>query len=155
MFNFSFGKDSVSDSNVFLRKIQQQTHDKLLEQEQVYEGLRRTGLEASATILNILDTGVRNGDNASVLHFDLEVHPERHPAFRSETQNAIPDGSRPRFMTGVSVIVKYNPDDLSMVAYDRADFEAARSKVMTCPHCGSTQTLQDGQSACAYCGRPI
>ncbi len=155
MSNFSFGKDSLSDSNVFLKKIQQQFHEKLLSQEPLYNQLRQTGREAPAILLNILDTGLRLGDHASMLHFDLEVRPAGRTPFRSVTQSPISDASRPSFLPGVTVVVKYNPEDLLVVAFDHADFEAPRLKVMTCHHCGTAQTLQEGQSACSYCGRPI
>jgi hypothetical protein len=153
--NYSFGKDSLSDSNVFLNRMQQQVEEKLLAQEQVYNQLRQTGVEAPATILNMMDTGVRIGDNASMLHFNLEVHPEDNPAFRAETQNAVSDSSRPKFVPGATVYVKYNPADLTQVAVDHAALDTPRTKVVTCPYCGATQTLQDGQSACTYCGRPV
>ncbi len=153
--NFSFGKGSVSDSNVFLKKIQQQVHEKLLAQEQVYNRLRQSGVEAPAIILGTLDTGVRLGDNASMLHFNLEVRPARQAPFHAETQNAVADSSRPSFLPGATVFVKYDPADPTQVALDHADFEAPRSKVKTCPHCGVTQTLQAGQAACSYCGKPI
>lgn len=154
-FDFSFDKDSVSDSNVFLKKIQQQVHEKLLAQEQVYNQLRQIGIEAPAIILSVMDTGLRIGDNSSMFHFDLEVHPENKPPFRSETHSTVSDSMRPKFLPGIHVYVKYNPDDQTQVALDRAAFDVPRAKVMTCPYCSAKQTLQPGQTACSYCGKPI
>ncbi len=155
MFNHSFGKGNVYDSNVFLKKIQQQLHEELLAQEQVYNQLRQTGVEAPAIILNIMDTGLRVGDNSSMLHFNLEVHPENKPPFHAATHSAISDSVRPKFLPGINVYVKYNPDDPTQVALDRAAFDVPRAKVRTCPYCSATQTLQAGQTACSYCGKPI
>jgi hypothetical protein len=65
--SFLFGKrkDKDDEGEQFLDKIQKEVQDSLLTQEQIYNQLRMTGEEARATILNMMDTGVRIGDNAA------------------------------------------------------------------------------------------
>ena len=77
------------DDDDFLRSIQQQVENEYLTKEQIYNQIRETGEEAPAKILSMMDRGVRVGDIASMLRFDLEVFPKDHPSFRADTQNAI------------------------------------------------------------------
>lgn len=97
-----------------------QLHDALLSQERVYEQLRRTGEPAPARILDLTDTGVRIGDGASLLRFGLEVLPAGRPAFRAETQCAVSDASRPRFVPGATVHVRFAGHGSPQVAVDYA-----------------------------------
>ncbi|HEV2764950.1 MAG TPA: DUF3592 domain-containing protein [Pyrinomonadaceae bacterium] len=92
----------------------------LLAQEQAFEQLRRTGEGAPARILNYTDTGIRVGDGASLLRFGLEVLPTGRPAFRAETQCAVSDASRPKFVPGATVQVKYAAHGSPQVAVDYA-----------------------------------
>ena len=133
----------------------QQIEDLLRAQEQVYNQIRRNGQEAPAKILSIMDTGVRIGDNASMLRFNLEVFPENRAPFRAETQNSISDTSRPKFAPGATIYVKFDPNDMQQVAIDHAPVEAPQGTTVKCPSCGATQTLARGQSACSYCGSPL
>jgi len=98
----------------------QQLQHTLLAQEQVYDQLRRTGEPAPARILNFMDTGVRIGDGASLLRFGLEVQPSGRPAFRAETQCAVSDTSRPKFVPGATVHVKFSGHGSPLVAVDYA-----------------------------------
>jgi hypothetical protein len=95
-------------------------HDELLSREVSYEKMRRTGEPAPARILNLSDTGIRIGDGASMLRFGLEVLPSGRPAFRAETQCAVSDTSRPKFLPGSTVNVKFNSYGVPVVAVDRA-----------------------------------
>lgn len=97
-----------------------QMHGALLSQEQVYEQLRRTGEGAPARILNFMDTGVRIGDGASLLRFGLEVLPAGRPPFRAETQCAVSDASRARFVPGATVHVRFAGHGSPQVAVDHA-----------------------------------
>ena len=144
-----------ADVNAILGSIQQQVQSSLLMQEQVYERIRQTGEEAQAKVLNMMDTGVRNGDNGSMLRFGLEIFPQNRPSFRTESQCAVSEASRPKFMPGSTVYVKFDPKNPMQVAIDHAPVEAPRASVMTCSGCGSAQTVGAGQSTCAYCGRPL
>ena len=141
--------------NAFLRNIQQQVENDLLAQEQVNDQVRRTGQEAPAKILSMLDTGVRIGDAASMLRFSLEVFPREGAAFRADAQNSISDLSRPKFVPGATIYVKFDPRDTSRVVIDHAPVKAPKAAAVTCRSCGATQKIEDGQSACNYCGKPV
>jgi zinc-ribbon domain len=131
-----------------------QIENKLLAQEKVYSQLRMTGEEAPAKILSMTDTGIRIGDNASMLQFHLEVFPQSGTPFSANTQQSISDASLPKFAPGRTIYVKFDPNDLKQVAIDHAPVEAPTNTVK-CPSCGATQTLTEGQAACAYCGSPL
>lgn len=100
--------------------ITRQVQHALLAQEQVYDQLRRTGEGAPARILNLSDTGVRIGDGASMLRFGLEVMPSGRPAFRAETQCAVSDASRAKFVPGATVNVRFAGHGSPQVAVDYA-----------------------------------
>jgi hypothetical protein len=144
---------NTSDADDILPGIQHQVQSTLLAQEQIYNQIRMTGEEAPATIISMMDTGVRIGDNASMLRFRVEVSPRNRPSFQAETQNAISDASRPKFVPGATIYMKFNPQDTSQVAIDHAPVEAPVAKVTSCPSCGATTKVVDGQ--CDYCGRPL
>ena len=131
-----------------------QLENKLRAQEQVYNQLRATGEEAPAKILSLMDTGIRIGDNASMLQIYVEVFPTKLPAFKANTQQAVTDASRPKFASGQTIYVKYDPKNPKEVAVDHTPVEAP-TNVVTCPFCGATQTLTEGQAICNYCGRPL
>ena len=128
--------------------------EKLRAQEQVYNQVRRSGIDAPAKILSQTDTGIRIGDTASMLQFALEVFPKDAPAFQANTQQSVSDLSRPKFAPGQTIYVKFDPNDLKQVAVDHAPVEAP-NRVVKCPSCGATQTLAEGQTACTFCGSPI
>ena len=95
-------------------------HDELLSREVSFDKLRRTGEGAPARILNLLDTGIRIGDGASMLRFGLEVLPSGRPAFRAETQCAVSDVSRAQFVLGATVNIKFGIHGSPFVAVDYA-----------------------------------
>ena len=132
-----------------------QIEGKLLAQERVYDQLRMSGEEAPATILRFVDTGIRIGENASMLQFSLMVFPSGRASFRAESQTSIADTSRPKFVPDATIYVKYSPNDLTQVAIDHAAVSGPKSNVVTCPSCGATQTLSEGQAACSYCGSSL
>lgn len=148
-------KGTVADT--ILGGLQQQVHSTLLRQEQVYEQLRQTGEEATAKILTVMDTSIRIGGQASMLQFSVEVFPKNRPSFRAETQNAISDATRPKFMPGSTVYVKFDPQDTSQVALNGApaDKPPAGAGVVDCPSCGATQRITGGVATCVYCSRPL
>ena len=132
-----------------------QIESKLLAQERIYDQLRQSGIEAPATILRFVDTGIRIGENASMLQFSLMVFPSGSSSFRAESQTAIADTSRPKFMPDAQIYVRYDPSDLTQVAIDHAAVSGPKSNVVTCPTCGATQTLTEGQAVCSFCGSPL
>src|SRR6185369_11642986 len=139
--------------NDYLNSIQKQVENEMLAQEKIYNELRKTGEEAPAKILSMMDTGVRVGDIASMLRFSIEVFPQGRASFRAETQNAISDTSRPKFIPGAAIFVKFDANDLTQVVIDRAAASAPQASAATCESCGATQNLTDGQTICSFCGK--
>ncbi|HEX8499298.1 MAG TPA: hypothetical protein VF659_01810 [Pyrinomonadaceae bacterium] len=103
-----------------LGTVARRAHDELLAREVSFEKLRRAGEGAPARILNLTDTGIRIGDGASMLRFGLEVLPTGRPAFRAETQCAVPDTTRTKFAPGATVNVKFGVYGSPQVAVDYA-----------------------------------
>jgi hypothetical protein len=103
-----------------LGTVARRTQDDLLLREVSFHKLRRTGEGAPARILNLMDTGIRIGDGASMLRFGLEVLPTGRPAFRAETHCTVSDGSRPKFEPGSTVNVKFGIYGSPVVAVDYA-----------------------------------
>ena len=128
--------------------------NKLRAQEQAYNQIRMTGEEAPAKILSQTDTGIRIGDTASMLQFYLEVFPNGRPAFSAYTQQTVSDTSRPKFVAGQTIYVKFDPYDQKQVAVDHTPIEGPTNTVK-CSSCGATQTLTEGQTACTFCGSPL
>jgi hypothetical protein len=125
--------------------------EKLRAQEQLYNQIRMTGEEAPATILSMTDTGIRIGENASMLQFYLEVFPEELPSFSANTQQAVNDASRSKFEPGMTIYVKYDPKKPKEVAVDHTPISAPKNMIQ-CRNCGATQTVVEGQATCSYCG---
>jgi hypothetical protein len=132
-----------------------QIESKLLSQERIYDDLRMNGVAAPATVLRFVDTGIRIGENASMLQFSLMVFPHGQPPFQADSQTAVLDSSRPKFTTDATIFVKFDPKDLTQVAIDHAEINRERSNVVVCSSCGATQSLAEGQSVCSFCGSPI
>ena len=128
--------------------------NKLRAQEQVYNQIRMTGEEAPAKILSQTDTGIRIGDTASMLQLYVEVFPNGRTAFSAYTQQTVLDASRPKFITGQTIYVKFDPQDPKQVAVDHTPIEGPE-KTVKCPSCGATQVLAEGQATCSYCGSPL
>jgi len=131
-----------------------QLENKLRALEQLYNRLRETGEIAPAKILSLTDTGIRIGEDASMLQFYVEVYPEELPPFNATTQQAVSDPSRPKFAPGHTIYVKYDPKNPKEVAVDHIPVEAP-VRVIVCQYCGATQTLAEGQTTCNYCRRPL
>jgi hypothetical protein len=143
-------------ADAILGGLQQQVQSTLLMQEQVYDRLRQTGEAATAKILTMMDTNIRIGDQASMLRFSVEVFPKNRPSFRADTQNAISDATRQKFMPGSTVYVKFDPRDPRQVALDGAPAERpAGASVLDCPSCGAAQRITNDVATCLYCSRPL
>jgi hypothetical protein len=133
-----------------------QIENKLLAQERIYDQLRHSGELAQASILRFTDTGIRIGDNATMMQFGLLVYPSGgRPAFNAESQTAVSDASRPKFVTDSTIYVRFNPADLTQVAIDHIAVTGPKTTVLICPTCGASQTLSEGQAACSFCGAPL
>lgn len=93
----------------------------VLAQDQYYEQLRKTGEEALATILTAEETHIRASEGGSLLRFTFEVKPRAGEPFKAETQAAIADTSRHKYVVGKQVYVRYDPyGDKKQVALDRS-----------------------------------
>ena len=131
-----------------------QLESKLIAQKQLYDQLRLSGEVAPARIISLEDTGLRLGQDASLVQFDVEVFPHESPAFNANTQQPVSDDSRARLRPGQTIYVRYDPQNPKQVAIDRVPVEEP-ARVIVCQFCGSTQTLEEGQTACNYCRRPF
>jgi hypothetical protein len=98
----------------------QQIEQMLLAKEQAYNAIRSMGEAAQATILTATDMNIRVNDTGSMMTFHLEVHPTNKPIFQAETQGAISDTARTKYLPGQTIWVKFNPNDLTQVALDHS-----------------------------------
>ena len=92
----------------------------LLAKEQAYNAIRSMGEAAQATILTATDMNIRVNETGSMMTFHLEVHPTNKPIFQADTQGAISDSARTKYLPGQTVWVKFNPNDLTQVALDHS-----------------------------------
>jgi hypothetical protein len=120
---------NISARRASIVRDKEEERQSLLDKEQLYNSIRQSGEEAPAKILTLMDTGFRIGNNASMLRFGLEIFPQKGSSFRAETQNAIMDTSRSKFALGVTVYVKFNPEDRTQVAIDHGPVEAPKASI--------------------------
>jgi hypothetical protein len=97
-----------------------QIEQMLLAKEQVYNAVLSMGEAAQATILTATDMNIRINNAGSMMQFHLEVHPTNKPIFQADTQGAISDASRTKYLPGQTIWVKFNPNDLTQVALDHS-----------------------------------
>ena len=74
------------------------------------------GTEAQAVILKAFELGINIIDTGPVMQFLLEIKPEEGNAFQAVTMGVIAEASVPKFQAGKTIVVKYDPDDISRVA---------------------------------------
>jgi len=98
----------------------QQVEQMLLAKEQTYNAIRSMGEAAQATILTATDMNIRVNETGSMMTFHLEVHPTNKPIFQADTQGAISDSARTKYQPGQTVLVNFNPNDLTHVALDHS-----------------------------------
>jgi hypothetical protein len=89
------------------------------------KGLRETGIEAPATILEAEDlklTNILERDHLqqTIMRLKLEIKPEGEVSYQAETQALIANASLPKYMVGKKVYVKFNPQDKIQVALLRS-----------------------------------
>ena len=85
--------------------------------ENVAREVRANGLPATATVLQIWETGVRVNDNP-VVGFLLEVNAEGLEPYQAETKALISILAIPQIQPGAVLKVKYDPRDPQRVALD-------------------------------------
>ncbi len=79
--------------------------------------VRETGISASATVLEVWDTGVRLNDNP-VVGFRLEVTLEDGTSYEATTKNVVSIVHIPQVQPGSVLPVRVDPNDHSAVALD-------------------------------------
>ena len=85
--------------------------------ENVARDIRANGLPATATVLQIWETGTRVNHNP-VVGFLLEVHAEGLEPYRAETKALISILLIPQIQPGAVLKVKYDPKNPQRVALD-------------------------------------
>jgi hypothetical protein len=75
----------------------------------------QTGVQATATIISIRDTGTRINDNP-VIAMQLQVQPTGAPSFQAEVKETISILQIPQFQPGAQLEVKYDPMQPTSVA---------------------------------------
>lgn len=145
----------MTEGQDFLSRLQKDVESSLLVTEEANQRLRKSGQEALAAIISLVDSGIRIGDSASMILFTLDVQPAQGESFRADTQNAISDTSRPNFIPGAQVYVRYDPNDTSQVVIDRPGPPVSKSRAVTCNSCGAAQIVEEGQLVCIYCRAPL
>jgi len=85
--------------------------------EDVAREVRERGVPATATVLEIWETGVRVNDNP-VVGFLLEVHAVGLEPYEARTKALISILSIPQIQPGKELPVKYDPEDPSVVVLD-------------------------------------
>ena len=85
--------------------------------EDINKPIRETGIPASATILEIWDTGVKYNDDP-VVGFRLLVTPKAGSPYQAEAKNVISIVHLSQFQPGAIVPVRVDPDDPKLVALD-------------------------------------
>jgi hypothetical protein len=94
----------------------------LLAQDQYYDKLRTTGVEARAKVLLADNMKIRvSGDTGWMFHFMLDVTDSTTGEhFSSQTQAAVKDSGLHKYQAGKEVIVRYDPAHKEQVALVRA-----------------------------------
>jgi len=93
-----------------------QIEEMLERSEKQKEEILRKGTEAQAVILKAFELGINvNGPNPA-MQFLLEVKPEGGDAFQAQAMGVISEASVPKYQTGETITIKYDPDDLTRVA---------------------------------------
>ncbi len=85
--------------------------------EDVYQEVRTNGIPASATVLEIWETGIRINDNP-VVGFRLEVNADGVGPYEAETKALISILWIPRIQPGAVLPIRYAAGDPSLVALD-------------------------------------
>lgn len=80
-------------------------------------GLVKTGVPASAVILDVQDTGV-SMNNSMQARLTLQVTPPNRPPFQAVTTTFVNRFQVGMLVPGASLQVKYDPDDITKVAVE-------------------------------------
>ena len=100
---------------------QQQTEQMLFQFQAANEQIIKTGLQATATVLQYMPMGINVNGNNPVVNLMLEIHPVSRPAFTAQAQGiVVSESSVPKYQPGQTITVRYNPGDLTRVAVEHS-----------------------------------
>ena len=92
----------------------------MVTQDQYYNQLRQTGIEAKAVVLISSNINIRNYNTGWVYDMTLDVTAPTGEHFQSKTQAAIVDTSQHKYAVGKMVIVRFDPNNKAQCTLIRA-----------------------------------
>ena len=92
----------------------------MVTQDQYYNQLRQTGIEAKAVVLICSNMNIRNYNTGWVYDLTLDVTASTGEHFQSKTQAAIVDTSQHKYAVGKMVIVRFDPNNKAQCTLVRA-----------------------------------
>ena len=92
----------------------------MVTQDQYYNQLRQTGIEAKAVVLTCSSMNIRNYNTGWVYDITLDVTAPTGEHFQSKTQAAIVDTSQHKYAVGKMVIVRFDPNNKAQCTLVRA-----------------------------------
>lgn len=99
----------------------QQAEQMLKQYDAANEQLIKTGLQATAKVLQYMPIGIDVNGNNPAVNLMLEVHPVSRQNFTSQAQGVvISEASVPKYQPGQMITVRYNPNDLTKVAVEHS-----------------------------------
>lgn len=101
------GKDFVNDMNATMEKGRE-----AMDMAKAYQDPSQYGLDATAEVISIQDTGGSINDNPIVV-MQLKVQPQYEPAFETTASTMVSKIAIPR--VGDTIKIKYSPADKSKI----------------------------------------
>ena len=92
----------------------------MVTQDQYYNQLRSTGIEAKAVVLACNSINIRNYNTGWVYDMTLDITAPTGEHFQSKTQAAIVDTSQHKYAVGKMVIVRFDPNNKAQCTLVRA-----------------------------------
>ncbi|MGA7193717.1 MAG: hypothetical protein WBW94_08810 [Anaerolineales bacterium] len=92
----------------------------MVTQDQYYNQLRSTGIEAKAVVLTCSSMNIRNYNTGWVYDITLDITTPSGEHFQSKTQAAIVDTSQHKYAVGKMVIVRFDPNNKAQCTLVRA-----------------------------------
>ena len=92
----------------------------MVTQDQYYNQLRSTGIEAKAVVLTCSSMNIRNYNTGWVYDITLDITASTGEHFQSKTQAAIVDTSQHKYAVGKMVIVRFDPNNKAQCTLVRA-----------------------------------
>jgi len=83
----------------------------MVAQDQYYNQLRQTGIEAQAVVLSASNLNIRNYGTAWVYALTLDVTAPSGEHFQSQTRAAITDKAQQKYAVGKMAVVRFDPNN--------------------------------------------